>query len=229
LLASPYKTTTFAITNTQSGCQYAWSITDLAGEGIDSGISTDGSFATSDLKTVGQYSLSVVESDCDDADYERTVDQTLWVKYVRRELSSLTDDDRESFLNAFSTLWKVNTVDGIDQYGENYKDLYYLATVHNDAGANSVCDEFHGDQGFVNNHLMLGAYLEQSLQLVDPSTCLHYLEYAAYFEEDNFTTRKLAFCGTYFPSLCLVRARFGKSVGRWFVDRNTDWQMVWQQ
>jgi hypothetical protein len=117
----------------------------------------------------------------------------VWVKYVRRELSTLTDSDRDAFLDAFSTLWNVNTADGVELYGANYKDLYYFAVIHNDAGANSVCDMFHGDTGFINNHMMLGAFLEQSLQLVDPSTCLHYMEYAAYFESANFTTRKLRF------------------------------------
>jgi hypothetical protein len=40
--------------------------------------------------------------------------------------------------------------------------------------------------GFLNNHVMLGSYLEQSLQLVDPSTCLHYMEYSKYFGSDDF-------------------------------------------
>jgi hypothetical protein len=163
------------------------------GNEVNSGTSTDGSFSTSNFKTVGEYSVSIAESGCDDSHYTRSLDKSVWVKYVRRELSTLTDADREAFLNAFSTLWTVNTVDGQTLYGDLYKDVYYFATIHNDAGGNSVCDEFHGDQGFVNNHMMLGAYLEQSLQLVDPSTCLHYMEYTSYFESDSFAARKKRF------------------------------------
>jgi hypothetical protein len=37
--------------------------------------------------------------------------------------------------------------------------------------------------------MMLSAYLEQSLQLVDPSTALHYMEYTKYFSE-SFDSRK---------------------------------------
>jgi hypothetical protein len=118
----------------------------------------------------------------------------VWVKYVRRELMSLTEDDREAFLNAFNTLWKVNTVDGVQMYGPDYKSLYYFASIHNDAGGNSACDEFHGDQGFVNNHMMLGAFLEQTMQLIDPTVCLHYMDYAMYFDSDEFTARKLFLC-----------------------------------
>jgi hypothetical protein len=62
-------------------------------------------------------------------------------------------------LDAFSTLWKVNTVDGVELYGAEYKSLYYFASIHNDGGGNGACDEFHGDQGFVNNHMMLGVSL----------------------------------------------------------------------
>lgn len=161
-----------------------------SGDALDSGVSDDGSFSSTAFEAVGEYSLSVSESGCDDSSYARTYSTSVWVKYVRRELMTLTDADRETFLNAFSTLWKVNTVDGKALYGENYKSLYFFASIHNDAGANSACDEFHGDQGFVNNHMMLGAYLEQSLQLVDPTTCLHYLEYGQYFESDAFDSRK---------------------------------------
>jgi hypothetical protein len=88
-------------------------------------------------------------------------------------------------------MWlQVNTKDGVELYGPDYKSLYYFASIHNDAGGNGVCDEFHGDQGFVNNHLMLGAFLEQSMQLVNPAVCLHYMEYAQYFEGDAFASRK---------------------------------------
>jgi hypothetical protein len=95
-------------------------------------------------------------------------------------------------LDALVTLWQVNTVDGMKLYGSKYKSLHYFASIHNDGGANSVCDEFHGGAGFANNHLMLGNYLEQSLQLVDPGVCLHYMDYSMYFEKHAFTQRKFA-------------------------------------
>lgn len=186
LLAEPYKTALFAITNAGQGCSYGWSITDSAESILDSGVTDDASFETSEFKTVGQYILSVTESDCDDISFARVAEQKIWVKYVRRELTTLTDDDREAFLDAMSTLWEVSTVDGQKIYGSRYKSLHYFASIHNDAGANSVCDEFHGGAGFVNNHMMLGAFLEQSMQLVDPSTCLHYMEYTKYFSMDAF-------------------------------------------
>ena len=60
--------------------------------------------------------------------------------------------------------------------------------VHNDGGGNGICDEFHAGIGFINNHLYLGMYLEQSLRLVNPRVSLHYMEYSKYFSSNEFQT-----------------------------------------
>jgi hypothetical protein len=121
-----------------------------------------------------------------DGQQKKQMTQTVWVKYVRRELMTLTDEDREEFLDAFRTLWDVTTKDGMTKFGKLYKSVAYLSTVHNDAGANSVCDEFHAGTGFLNNHMYLSAYLEQSMQMINPKVALHYIEYTQYFESDGF-------------------------------------------
>jgi hypothetical protein len=95
--------------------------------------------------------------------------------------------DREEFLDAYRTLWDVSTSEGVTLYGDRYKSLMYLAMVHNDAGANQICDEFHAGSGFLNNHVLLGSYLEQSLRLVNPRVSLHYMEYTKYFTSDDFS------------------------------------------
>lgn len=136
----------------------------------------------------GQYQLSI-NVICDEV-VVSSLSKTIWSKYIRRELSTLTDEDREIFLNAFATLWQVSTKEGIELYGDAYKSVKYFAAIHNDAGASPSCDEFHGSAGFVNNHVMLGAYLEQSLQLVDPRTCLHYMAYYYYFSTPMLDSRK---------------------------------------
>jgi hypothetical protein len=50
---------------------------DSDGSQVDSGTSSSGSFFTSALKSVGQYSLVVEEGDCDDTSLGRTVDKTV--------------------------------------------------------------------------------------------------------------------------------------------------------
>eukprot|EP01034_Spumella_vulgaris_P023523 gene23523-29747_t len=108
------------------------------------------------------------------------------VKYVRRDITTLTDADREEFLDALRTLWDVDTLTGQKLYGEKYKSLYHFATIHSDGEANTVCDEFGGDAGYLNNHQLLAAYLEQSLQLVNPRVALHYWEYSRDFSSSAF-------------------------------------------
>lgn len=133
-------------------------------------------------KSTGQYTLEIIQA-CSDF----YVAKTVWVKYVRREISTLTDEDREEFLDAFYELWTTDTIDGQQKYGEKYKDVYYLSSIHNDASSNGFCDEFHGGAGFLANHVLMGAFLEQSLQLINPRVALHYMEYSKYFEieKDN--------------------------------------------
>ena len=53
----------------------------------------------------------------------RVLEQNVWVKYVRRELQSLTENDRTEFLDAFHTLWSVNTRNGVERYGDRYRSI----------------------------------------------------------------------------------------------------------
>lgn len=44
--------------------------------------------------------------------------------------------------------------------------MFFFVSIHVDAAGNPVCDEFHAGEGFVNNHIFMSNYVEQSLQLV---------------------------------------------------------------
>jgi hypothetical protein len=205
LLVEPYKSTTFRVANGNEGCSYKWKIVgefywsygvaclsmsdaEETGKTYSEGLSASSQIEVPLLTdATARYTLSVDEVDCSDSSEEaRHLSKDIYVKYVRRELGALDGEDRDAFLDAFSTLWTVGTVEGQAKYGDKYKSLYYFAQIHQDAGANDICDEFHGNKGFVNNHVMLGAYLEQSLQLVNPSVALHYMEYSKYFTNSSF-------------------------------------------
>ena len=192
LLIEPYKEATITLTDPLEGCSYDWYLTLIDDDAVVlSGASLDGSILVT-LSSVGEYTFTAAESCGDISDSSRSLTMSVWVKYVRRELSSLNDVDREEFLDAFHTLWTVSTTDGKTLYGSRYKSVNYFATLHNDGGGNPVCDEFHGGLGFLNNHMYLSAYLEQSLQLVNPRVALHYLEYNKYFETAAYKKRKLS-------------------------------------
>lgn len=52
------------------------------------------------------------------------------VKYVRREIRALTDQDREMFFNAVSVLQRVPSSVGQQLYGENYYSKDYFNRLH---------------------------------------------------------------------------------------------------
>lgn len=52
------------------------------------------------------------------------------VKYVRREIRSLTDQDREMFFNAVSVIQRVPSSVGQAVYGSNYYSKDYLTRLH---------------------------------------------------------------------------------------------------
>lgn len=212
LLVEPYRTTTIALSEYDTRCSYDLAVSEATAEDSDDGddvynqdtsvTDVDGYSWTVLLTKPGNYNVTISRS-CDSSvllsgnDTLRrltTTDDTIvdidsipvWVKYVRRELSSLSDNDREEFLEALYTLYTVNTVDGRALYGENYVSVQYLASIHVDAAGNPVCDEFHSGDGFFGNHVFISNYLEQSLRQVNPRVSLHFMEYAPLYSSDSF-------------------------------------------
>ena len=195
ILMEPYRDSTVSVKGFQSGCNLLYTLTGVTDPSIvfsqQIKHSEDGVFQIQPTKT-GQYVLHIDQS-CDDdveGQQKKQMTQTAWVKYVRRELTTLTDEDREDFLDAYRMLWDVSTKDGIGKFGKLYKSVAYFATVHNDAGSNSICDEFHAGTGFLNNHIYLGMYLEQSLRLINPKLSMHYMDYSKYFDSRDFDSHQ---------------------------------------
>lgn len=120
---------------------------------------------------VGEFSLSMTAY-CSNQPPLVYPSMTIFAKYVRRNIFDLTLEDREIFLDAFHTLWTVNTSYGKRIYGEEYRSMNYFVLIHNDGSTSNVYDQFHSDVGFFPNHMWMVAYVEQSLQAVDPRTCL---------------------------------------------------------
>lgn len=238
-MIEPYKETTITIVANPARCRYDWSFTRKVDNSISSSGTSSNGIISVILTAVGEYVFALSEK-CEGGTISNELLSTsVWVKYVRRELSALTDTDREDFLDAFHTLWTTSTTKGQALYGDRYKSVNYFATLHNDGGGNAVCDEFHGGVGFVNNHMFLSAYLEQSLQLVNPRVALHYMEYSKYFSSSAFQNRKLALSLiSNTPSKHVNRSltryvlkyhdlpRSVASTGWWILDRDSDFKIL---
>lgn len=190
LLIEPHRETTFQIINSNKGvfgsrqCKYSWTVYNSGSsdddmlDAMDRTGSTNGilhsvSDSYDDFLVythelgAGKVVLTVSE-DCRDGSYFRAQSLALYAKYVRRELRSLLDRDREELLDAIDVLYNTSTVDGTALYGEAFKSVYYFTAVHVDGAGNPVCDEFHAGAGYLNNHVYMGNYFEQALQAVNP-------------------------------------------------------------
>ena len=103
---------------------------------------------------------------------------TMAVKYVRREIRSLTEDDRNMFLQTLRLLYDVSTDDGRALYGDKYLSAETLLFRHLNGAGRTDCDHWHDGAGIVVQHLAFTLLAEQALQAVEPSLAMPYWEYA---------------------------------------------------
>jgi hypothetical protein len=104
-------------------------------------------------------------------------------KYVRREIRSLTDDDRNAVLDTMQTLWTLSDAQGQVKYGQKYHSAAYFAYEHLAGGGTSDCDHWHDGAGVLTHHIGSTLQFEQALQSIDKSLSLPYWEYTMDFYE----------------------------------------------
>lgn len=108
VFVEPYKETTLSVTNAMTNCAYSWMIHNDKTPTL----TYTGAVVTAIVSGTGQYTLTLTEM-CDDGKtLGRSISTDLWAKYVRRELLSLSDRDREEFLDALQMTYLVNTREG---------------------------------------------------------------------------------------------------------------------
>jgi len=98
------------------------------------------------------------------------------IRYVKREIRSLTISDREAVLDAMATLWKYSQGDGVNLFGPKYSSIDTLATAYSYFTSDVVCDSYQGP-GFLSHYLALGVSFEAAIRAVDPSVTLPYWDY----------------------------------------------------
>jgi hypothetical protein len=114
---------------------------------------------------------------------------TITVKYVRREIRQLTDQDREAFFNAVSILQRVPTKVGQRIYGSKYFSKDYFVRMHLYYGGNGDCDHWHQGPGFVTSHMAYTLMFEQALQSVNPKISIPYWDFtleSTFYEPDTW-------------------------------------------
>lgn len=99
------------------------------------------------------------------------------VKYVRREIRSMTDRDRETFFDAAMMIQRIPTEVGQKLYGSKYRSKDSLNRMHMYYGGRADCDHWHQGAGFVTSHVALTLAFEQSLQSVFPQVTTPYWDF----------------------------------------------------
>ena len=109
--------------------------------------------------------------------WKATYAYSVSAKYVRKELTAMTDTERSNFLDALQTTYSVGQSEGEQMYGIKYKSMAKLVSDHLQGAADKQCDHWHDDAGFANHHVGVTLQFERSLQSVDASVAVHYWDY----------------------------------------------------
>lgn len=131
------------------------------------------------LNNTGVYdatvSISSKLSNTNSAVY--TYDFTLAVKYVRREIRTLTDEDREIFFSALELLYSLSETEGQRLYGSKFHNAEYFSYKHLTGAGTTDCDHWHDGAGIITHHMAFTLEFEQSLQSINPAIANPYWEY----------------------------------------------------
>eukprot|EP01034_Spumella_vulgaris_P026148 gene26150-32683_t len=98
-------------------------------------------------------------------------------KYVRREIRSLTDEDREAFFDALLKVYTVPSAEGVALYGSKFKTAEDFLVKHLAGAGTTDCDHWHDGAGILTHHVAVTLEMEQSLQSIDPTLSMPYWEY----------------------------------------------------
>jgi len=165
-LAEPYREATLSILETSSTDnpdRYRWEI---------NGEEKTGSTISHTFYTIGKHSVKVTDSELD-----QTFSTEVMVKYVRREIRALSDQDRSDTLDALETIYRVSTDEGKALFGDDYRGMDFFLKQHLLGAGLTDCDHWHDDAGIMTHHVAYTLEVEQSMQLVNPTVSMPYWDY----------------------------------------------------
>lgn len=106
-LIEPHRETTLAVTNSKEGMEYRWTVR-VGGTAGDVYVTASGAETTVSLTKLDEHVIVLEEVNGSSGEVSRRLDEAIMVKYVRREIRTLTDDEREELLDAVSCLFMVS-------------------------------------------------------------------------------------------------------------------------
>jgi hypothetical protein len=171
-IVEPARETEFVVADPLPDHKYVW---EIEGDNRDK-ITLEGHSNALKLFKTGRHTLTLKEFS-PEGDISRQLRSYAEVKYVRRELRTLYEKDRNSFLDALNTIMDIPTRQGKMIYGPLYFDITYFTDLYNRGSGEWICDHMQDGFGFLSQHLALTLYFEQSLQSIDPELAIPYWDY----------------------------------------------------
>jgi len=133
---------------------------------------------------VGHYQIKVEMLSTNYAAFTRG---ELICRYVRREIRSLFDEDRELFFKAIGSMSNVHGArQGELEYGPRFRSLDYFVRKHLQLAADRESDKMHDGMGFLTSHMALSQEFEDAMQTIHPSVALPYWD----FTIDSYVVNK---------------------------------------
>uniref|UniRef100_A0A6V1P2Y2 Tyrosinase copper-binding domain-containing protein n=1 Tax=Heterosigma akashiwo TaxID=2829 RepID=A0A6V1P2Y2_HETAK len=169
----PARETDFTVMDPKEGHTYEWVVEGDNGEKHKFEGPVVPKFK---LFRTGKHPLLLTEKD-QDGNVARQLRSYAEVKYVRRELRTYFEDERERFLDAMRTMVDTPTRQGKMIYGPAYFDMMYYTNLHNQYAGDRFCDHMHNGMGFLPEHLGLTLAMEQGMQVVDPELTVPYWDF----------------------------------------------------
>lgn len=199
-VVEPYRVTYLQIATATESTSYTWTITDESGEVFfqSEGFQSEVPVV---FTSAGQfYTISVQDS----ASPPSSTTHKVICKYVRREVRSLSYEDKEIFRNALRIFYTTPTEEGKAIYGSdffNYRDASILhLSFRGYESFGNPCTPFHGGPGFLTGHWGMVRMTERVLQLIDPSIAMPYYDYV--FDSEmygsDFQTESAVFTDAFF-------------------------------
>lgn len=99
-LAEPYRDTTMRVSSPRDGCRYAWTVQATNSGSEEVLTRAEGPEVVVQFTRLDENSVRLLEIDEATGEKLRETEDIVMVKYVRREIRTLTDDEREELLDA---------------------------------------------------------------------------------------------------------------------------------
>jgi hypothetical protein len=157
---------------------FNWKITPPSSATSAAAPSTfSGSSIRSTFTALGSHAVEIIAF-AEDGTKVGTHATTAHSVYVKREVRTLSEEDRENFLDAMHTIWSTGTKVGRTLYGDDFTGMDRFVSVHASQATGDIkCDKWHEGSGFLTHHLALSTSFEMALRAIDKRVTTPYWDF----------------------------------------------------